>query len=980
MLNLRIWSALLFILLASSFVSAQSKYKWQKASGNGYTYSYVTGDPMKARFYTLKNGLTVILSRNNKVPRIQTLITVRAGSNSDPKDHTGLAHYLEHLLFKGTYLYGSLDSTKEKPYLTEIDNLYEQYNKTSDSTERRAIYRKIDSVSGIAAKYAIPQEYEKMMTEIGAQGTNAHTSVEETVYEDDIPSNSIDKFLTMQSERFRNPVFRLFHTELEAVYEEKNRTLDNDLYKVWEAMLSNLFPHHNYGQQTTIGTVEHLKNPSLKAIRDFYNKYYVASNMAVVFAGDFNPDEVIKKIDKAFAYMPATEAGEYVGPKEEPITKSSIKEVYGPDAEFIEIAFRLPGAANHEDVVKLSVVDNLLSNGKAGLMDINLNKQQKLLTSGTDVQYWKDYTVLMLSGKAKEGQSLDELKDLLLSQIELLRKGEFDESLIKAIVANYKLAELEGLENNSERATSLANGFIRHKGKQWDKDVAFLDAMAKVNKQQVVEFVNKYLNDNFVGVYKRKGENKNVQKVDKPAITPVTMNNEDQSPFYKKVAAMPTSPLQPKWINYDKEITKSTIGLAPVLYVQNKDNDLFRLHYRFDLGNYNEKLLTLAANYLQYIGDDKHSAEEVSKQFYDIACNFRIDAKSDYTTITISGLQENFAKAVSLFDNLLLKCVPDEKALTNLKARMLKTRSDSKLNKNNIARGLANYAMYGEKNPFNYTLSNDELNNVTAAQLTDVLHNLFKYKHTIIYYGPQQLADLTASVKKLHHVPASFVAVPQPVKFEKKDIKANSVLFAPYDMVQSEITWVSNSTPFDASRMSVIDLFNGYFGFDMASVVFQTIRESKALAYSTYAYYAAPDKKEGRYTMIAYVGSQADKMNDAVSAMNELITTLPKTEKLFEASKGAIRKNIASERITQDDIVFSYLAAKRLGLEKDYRKDVYEKVNTLTFDDLKNFHSQFISGKNYTYCVVASRDKINMDDLKKIGDVKELSLTDIFGY
>ena len=979
MLNLKV---LVLILITSSCLtlSAQDKYQWKEATAAGYKYRYVSNDPMKARFYTLKNGLTVMLSRNNKVPRIKTLIAVRAGSNSDPKDHTGLAHYLEHLLFKGTYLYGSLDSTKEKTYLNEIESLYDQYNRTTDESQRKLIYRRIDSISGIAAKYAIPGEYNKMMTSMGAQGTNAHTSVEETVYEEDIPANAIDKFLALQSERFRNPVFRLFHTELEAVYEEKNRTLDNDVNKVWYAMLEEMFPRHNYGQQTTIGTVDHLKNPSLKAIRDFYNKNYVASNLAVIFAGDFNPDEVIKKIDKAFAYMPAAKPGEYVGPKEEPITKSVMKDVYGPDAEYVQLGFRLPGADNYKEVVKLAVVDNLLSNGKAGLMDINLNKQQKLLTSGTDVQYWKDYSVLVLSGKAKDGQSLDEVKQLLLSQIELLRKGEFDESLIKAIVANFKLAELQGLDNNDNRAESMMNAFIQHKGKQWDRDVAFLDEMMKVDKQQVVAFVNKYLQDNYVGILKKKGENKNVQKVEKPAITPVAVNNEDQSAFAKKIEEMPGTEIKPKWMDYDKEIARSKVGDAEVLYVQNKDNELFRLHYRFDVGNYHNKKLALAASYLQYIGDGKKSAEEISKEFYNLACSFRVDPRTDYTTITINGLQENFDKAVKLFENLMLNCAPDEEALKNLKNRILKTRSDAKLNKSNIARGMTSYAMYGPKNPFNYTVTTEELNALTAKELTEILHNMFGFKHSIIYYGPKTLAAFTEGIKKIHPVPVSFTAAPEPVKFEKKDLQANSVLFTPYDMVQSEIMWVSNSMTYDPSKLSVIELFNGYFGGDMGSIVFQTIRESKALAYSTYAFYLAPDKKEGRYTTLAYVGSQADKMGEAVAAMNDLMTNLPKTDQVLAAAKESIRKNLASERITQDDIIFSYLSAKRLGLTTDYRKDIYEKVEAMTFDDIKKFHTEYISGKPYTYCVVASRDKINMDDLKKIGEVKELSLEEIFGY
>lgn len=252
--------SLIFLSLLCSF--GQQQFEWQESSSNGYHYRYVTNDPMKARFYTLTNGLTVILSPNPREPRIKTLIGIRAGSNNDPREHTGLAHYLEHLLFKGTYTFGSLDSTSEKKYIRQIEELYDVYNHTVDSVKRRQVYRQIDSVSSIAARYAIANEYTKMMTAIGSQGTNAHTFVEETVYKEDIPANAVDKFLAVQAERFRNPVFRLFHTELEAVYEEKNRSLDNDGSKVWEELLDALFPTHNYGQQTTIGTIEHLKNPS----------------------------------------------------------------------------------------------------------------------------------------------------------------------------------------------------------------------------------------------------------------------------------------------------------------------------------------------------------------------------------------------------------------------------------------------------------------------------------------------------------------------------------------------------------------------------------------------------------------------------------------------------------------------------------------------------------------------------------------------
>ncbi|WP_145661471.1 M16 family metallopeptidase [Chitinophaga polysaccharea] len=958
---------------------AQEKYQWKEATSGGYTYKYISNDPMKARFYTLKNGLTVILSVNKKDPRIQTLIGTRAGSDNDPKDHTGLAHYLEHLLFKGTQQYGSLDWAKEKPLIDKISDLYDKYNKTVDPAARKVVYHEIDSVSGIAAKYAIANEYDKMMTGMGAQGTNAHTWVEETIYEEDIPSNAIDKYLTVQAERFRDPVFRLFHTELEAVYEEKNRGLDNDGRKVYETMLAALFPTHNYGQQSTIGTIEHLKNPNLKAIRQFYNEYYVPNNMAVVMAGDFDPDYVVKLIDQKFAYMKAKPVKEYKPVPEAPIKAPVVKEVLGPDAESVDIAFRMPGALDTKSNLVLGVMGSILQNGKAGLLDLNINKQQKVLNASAGVMSLKDYSIFSLSGKAKQGQTLEDVKALLLGQLEILKKGEFDETLVKAIVNNAKLSELQGLENNNNRATSLMDAFIKSRAQDWAHDVAYVDDMGTVTKKQIVDYANKYLNDNYVIIYKRKGEDKNIQKVEKPAITPVEVNREAQSSFLKQVAAMPATPVKPQWLDYEKDIQKTTVGNTDMMYVQNKDNGLFHLYYRFDMGSWNSKKLPLAAQYLQFLRTDKYTSEQISKEFYNIACNFSISASTDNTTISISGLQDNFDKAVALFEHVIANCKPDEAALAALKGRLQKARADSKLNKGAIMKGVVNYAMYGAKNPFNNQLSQAELDAITATELTDILHELPAYKHTIIYWGPQPLETAAADVKKLHTLPASFKVAPAAVKFVKDNQAQNQVLFADYDMVQTEVNWLRNTDVYDPAKTGIVTLFNSYFGGGMGSVVFQTIRESKALAYSTYAFLASPDKKSERYSAIAYVGSQADKMNDAITGMNELLNDIPRSDKLLETAKESMKQDIETERITNDGIIFSYLAAQKLGLNTDIRKQVYESIDKMNFDEVKKFHDEYLAHKPYTYCIVASEKKVG-EELKKYGAVKKLSLEEIFGY
>ncbi len=965
-----------FTIIGISVVAQTNKYQWQQAAGNGYSYKYVSNDPSKARFYTLKNGLTVILAPTNKDPRISCYIATKAGSKTDPSTNTGLAHYLEHMLFKGTDKFGSLNWQKEKPELDKIDALYEQYNKTTDADKRKEIYHQIDSVSGVASKYAIANEYDKMMASMGGQGSNAFTSFEQTVYTEDIPANATDKFLKLQAERFRNPILRIFHTELEAVYEEKNRGLDNDGSKVFEKLFAELFKNHNYGKQTTIGTIEHLKNPSLVEIRKYFNNYYVPNNMGVIMSGDFNADEMIKKVDAAFSYMQNKSVPKYTFENEPTITSPINTEVVGPDAENVTIGFRLEGNKS-KDVLLADLVGQILTNGKAGLIDLNLVKKQKLLGASASVFTLIDYGILYMQGKATQGQSLEEVKKLMLGEIENLKTGNFDDNLIAAIINNLKKQKIQGTESYTNRASDLMDAFTSEL--DWQTQVAYTDNLSKITKKDIVAFANKYFGNNYVCILKRKGEDKNVVKVDKPAITPVETNRNEQSAFLKQVNNMPATALKPVWLDYKKDIKTAQLGSAKVLAVQNKDNSIFRLRYRFDVGRWSNKKLGLAAQYLQFLGTDKMSTEEITKAFYQIACSFTIAPDNEFTTVTIEGLQENFTKAVTLFENIIKICKADEAALAALKARTSKARTDAKASKGAIMQGVTMYARYGKNNPYNYVLSNDELNNVTSQELIDLIKSINDYSQKIIYYGPLNETQLVATLKPLHSVQLD-VAKPSFNKFTLTTQNKNEVLFANYDMVQSEIRWVRNNSIYNVNKEPVVDIFNNYFGGGMGAIVFQTIRESKALAYSTFAFYAKPDKKEEPFYTLAYVGCQADKFNESIIAMNELLNDLPKAAENVNFAKAGIKNDIETERITQDGIIFNYLAAERKGLDYDVRKKIYEAVGAVGYNELKAFHAENIAGKPFTYCIVASDKKIKDEDLNKLGEVKKLTLEELFGY
>lgn len=958
--------------------NAKDNYEWKTASAAGYTYKYVSNDPMQARYYTLKNGLTVILSPSKKEPRMQVYIAVKAGSKTDPADHTGLAHYLEHMMFKGTQHYGSMNWAKEKPLLNIIDGLYEEYNHTTDEVKRKEIYHRIDSVSGVASKYAIANEYDKMMTNMGAQGTNAFTSYEQTVYTEDIPANAVDKFLKVQSDRFSDPVFRIFHTELEAVYEEKNRGLDNDDWKVDEALMSGLFLNHNYGKQTTIGTIEHLKNPSLMEIKKYFHTYYVPNNMGVIVAGDFDPDVMIKKIDKSFAGLKAKDVPKYTFEQEVPITKHVKKDVYGPNAEFVTLGFRMPGV-HEKDQLLADLVGQMLTNGKAGLIDLDLVKKQKLLRAYAYTNILVDHGYMELQGWPTMGQKLGNVKNLMLDEIDKLKAGDFDNDLLVSIVNNQKKYKMMQTESYGYRAYLLMAGFTGEE--DWRDDVDYIDRLSSVTKKDVVDFANKYFGDeNYVVIYKHKGEDKDVIKVDKPPITPIQTNPTARSPFVKQVAAMPVKALKPVWLDYDKDIQKGKLGNAQVLYVQNKENGLFRLSYRYDMGTWNSKKLAVAAQYLQYLGTADKSAEQITREFYKLACSFNVYTSNEYTTVLIEGLQENFDQAVALFEDLMAHCKADEPALTALKARIMKSRSDNKSNKGAIMQAMVNYARYGEHNPYNNVMPNDKLNALTGKDLVSILHHMNDYEHKVIYYGPAGMQELTASLGKLHKMPESF-RQPHAAKvftFTKQD--ENKVLFTDYDMVQSEIRWVRNIPGYDPGKRAVIDMFNNYFGGGMGAVVFQTIRESKALAYSTYAWYIEPEKKEDPYYITAYVGCQADKFNESIGAMNELLNKLPKLDNNFAVARAQLKKDIETERVTKDEIIYNYLGAQRKGLDHDIRKSVYESADKLSYNDLKKFHTDNMSDKAYTYCVVASEKKVKEEDMKKYGKLQKVSLEELFGY
>ncbi len=963
----RIFPLLIGIITLIGFSSCQKQFK----------YETVPNDPMGVRIYTLDNGLKVYMSVYKDEPRIQTSVSVRVGSKHDPSETTGLAHYFEHMMFKGTSRIGSLDWEKERPLIQKVDSLFEVYRVEKDVEVRKAIYAQIDSISYEASKYAIPNEYDKLMKLIGSRGTNAATWFDYTVYIENIPSNQLENWAAIQAERFTDPVLRLFHTELETVYEEKNTTLTRDIRKVWEAMNKALFPNHPYGKQTTIGEAEHLKNPSMKNIREFFDKYYVPNNMAIILSGDFNPDEAIVVINKEFGKLKPKKLPPFTFEQEKPIQEPIVVDVFGIEAEMINIGFRFDKASSREAMIA-DLLTQMLFNGKAGLIDLNINLQQKALNSGAYFNRFADYSSIILYGQNKASQTLEEVREILLEQVNLLKEGDYPDWMLEATINNLKLREMKRLESNNGRVWFMSDSYIN--GVPWSNVVAYNDELSKITKEELTTFANEKLQNNYVVVNKLKGEPQ-VELVQKPPITPIHINRDVESEFLLAFRDRKVPDIEPVFVDYENDMTKiDTLGIE-FIHKSNVENNTFTLYYYFPFGQDHDPMLNLASGYLEFVGTSKLTAAEVAQEFYKLACSFNVFSSRDQTYVWVSGLSENQQKAAQLLESLLTDCKPDEEALAKYIDNIIKERENAKLNQQQVFSALLDYSIFGSKSPNKNIISTRELKRLKPETLTNKIKDLSNFSHKVLYYGtlsPNELIDMVTTHKA---IPNQFVEIPTPVQFVELETNTNRVVFSHYNAAQSFLQLISRGANYDINLLPTVRLYNAYFGGGMNTIVFQELREKRGLAYAARSFYSTPSNPNSPFMNSGYIATQNDKIIEAFTAFDELYNDMPVSPKSFEIAKDAIISGIRNERITKMGVIWNYITAQRMGYSQDLRKTFFETIPGMTIDDVIRFNDNYVKNKPKTYIVLGNEKVVDFKELnKKFGPIKKLTLEEIFGY
>ncbi len=933
-------------------------------------------DMMDVAIFQLENGLTVYITENYETPRFYAEIAVRAGSMHDPEESTGLAHYLEHMLFKGTTRMGTLDYEAERSIQEEIERLYDKHFHETDPEKRRELFAQINELTVQSAAFAIPNEIDQLYQSMGGSGINAFTSNEETVYTVSLPANRIRQWAVVESERFREPVFRLFQPELEVVYEEMNQWLDNRFMIIFDAVKEQLFKVHPYGQRRTIGTVEHLKNPSLNNIHEFYNTYYVPNNMAIFISGAIDTQETIEIIAEHFAGWEPAELPVLPEWEEPPLEGREYVERTYRGEEYVTLAFRT-ATVNHPDAEALMLFDMVLDNATAGLINLNLNQRQLVRSAGCSPWLLNEHGMQIFYGVPRDEQSLEEVEALLLEQIELVKQGEFEDWLIPAIINDFKMNEMGALESDNARVSMMRRSWTRFQ--DWDDAIKLIHRIEQLDKNDVIRVANTYFGDDYVVGY-RKDAPHEVPDIEKPELANVDIDPRRRSDFARAILEMPVEPIEPEFVNPETDFERRDTDYGVTWYhVHNPINDIFNFSITVDFGSHEDNTIQLATMLLDKAGTREHAPEELKKEWYKLGTSFSINAGDNETNITLTGLDEHFEASVALLYELLNNPVlEDEGVLEQMKRIVLLQREDAKKEVESITSALVTYNRYGEDSYFLRMLPTDGVLALTTEDLLDVIRNLLGYKHVINYTGTHTLDTIYEIVSRHHPVESMLKDPPLYRYLTAREPEETEIYLYDREGAQARVRLEFGDVMFNAIEIPIVHLFNNYFAGGMSGIVFQELREARALAYMAGARYLLGYRADDQNLMIGVIQTQTDKTLEATEAFIDLIENIPESPERFSLARESTIEEFRTGKIGFRSIANAVRAWERRNQEPDPRKAYFEVFQQSELDQVLEFHKNHLKGRPILISIVGDTARMDVKALEQVGKVVRITEDMIF--
>ena len=940
----------------------------------GTTFAFAQQSDLKTKTIHLDNGLKVVMCEDHSQPEIYGAVYVHAGSKNDPVEATGMAHYFEHIMFKGTDKIGTTNWEAEKVFLDSIDLMYDRLHETTDVAERQVIQQKINALSQKSAEYAIPNEVDVILTQMGGKGLNAGTSYDQTMYYNTFPSNQLSKWMDVYVERFRNPVFRLFQSELETVYEEKNMYGDSPISSFQEYLFKEAFGEHPYGRPV-IGYTEHLKNPQTSKMREFYNTYYVANNLTLILVGDFDIDEVEPMVATKFGTWrrgelpkkPTYNLPKFDGP--------TVKEVKMTPVKMGALIF--PGVKiSDPDYLPLSLACSIFSNGETGLTD-KLMLENKIMAAMLLPLSLEDYggNVMIYIPKLL-GQSHEDAEALIFGCLDRLKKGDFSDDLFEAM----RLSTLTDRIYDMESFNSLANLFLEleMRGMTYEDYLAETKRLETITKDEVVAIANKYFGDNYLDVRSKMGFPAK-DKVDKPNWKPIeAKNTEAKSDFAKAIEAQEVPEVEPQVIKFGEDVKITEINDGFKLYSSsNPRNELFNLQLKFNYGSAHDPDLSRAVQYLNLQGTQTQTFEEFALALQKIGAGISIFCNDNNLTVRMTGFEKDLNEIMALCNQKLFHPSNDEKFIETI---VEGEESEFKIGRDDAstwARAVRAYALHGDQSFYlNHTPLKQWKKKKGEELLAEVAEAL-KYDGHVLYSGNTDPKLVANMLKDNQLVRPNAQKGHEKVYVERKFTEPQVFIASNKKFRQSNIYFHVPGEKLSSQDEALSSVFSKYFGTDMYSIVFQEIREFRSLGYTAYSYYTYDylERKSGQ--LFGFLGTQSDKTLDGMTAFKDLIVNMPVRMEKFNASKEALLKSRSSEYVGFRNMPATVQNWMKKGYDHDPRGEVTEIIRNTTFEDVQSFYDRMIKGRPVVIMMSGNEKQIDKKELGKFGEVTRLKYKQI---
>jgi predicted Zn-dependent peptidase len=927
-------------------------------------------DPMGVTVHRLKNGMTVYISTNRQEPELATWIAVRTGSRNDPADSTGLAHYLEHMLFKGTDELGTTDIEAERPHLERIAGLYDRLRKTDDTDARAEIFAAIDRETQATAAWAIPEEGSRIYGALGIGGFNAFTDDDSTVYVADVPSNRLEAWAAVEVERFRDAEFRLFYPELESVYEEKNISLDEPWDRIDEAARLGLFPVHPYGTQPTLGLVEHLKSPAYGDMVAYFERWYAPNNMAILLVGDVDPATALPVLEHTLGTLVPKRLTEPAKGELRPIEGRVFREVIAEGEESVTIAWRTVSDVDPDEPTMV-VLDALMGNETNGLLALELELTQKVPGVYSWASHMREAGYWVAGATAREGQSLEEVEKLLLGVVAKVKAGQIEQATIDAVVLHQDMHDKQRLESNDGRISKLHNAYISRRS--WSQMLERDAWLRKVTNADVVKAANQYLGDDRVVVYRKRGKPE-LPKIDKPRITPIEMDAARESAFSRKIAAIPAKELEPEWVVEGKHYERRTLSSGPLLTVHNARNDLFQLMMVVERGHRKDRLLCHAFRLLELSGSGSKSAEALRDELYSLGTNVEFQCGADETTIKVTGLDRHMDASMTLLREWLDGAVFDAETLAALNDNTLSERRDVLDDPSALDYLLRQHAFYGEASDFKAQPRNRELLAAKPAALAKLIRGFLDYERATYYFGSRS-ADAAAEALVLGRGTKDPGSYP---RIEYRAVAKPTIYLLHKDVAKATINLAIPQGPLPRERVPEALTLGQYMDGSMTSLLYLELREARGLAYGCDGYQSMGGRPGDDWAFIGTMGTQVDKTVEALQTYLEVIER-PIAEAHLVDVKQAMDQNYRSSRFDPRWVFYWIRAWDLRGETGDPRPWEWKASGALDVAGLQPLAAT-LGSRPALVGILSDRKRIDLAALAKLGEVVEVEVGELTSF